>query len=137
MSHRKILGTLVVIITLLFGIGLSLMYPNNIGLCSIGERCVYDSVFYLWKPLLFSLIPVLLVLILFLFLSDKFFNIWWKFALVYFILAFLWISTTPIMCRSLICFDREYVAIVSGVGFLIVSFIIIITKTVLLRRKKI
>lgn len=129
MSHRKILGILLVLSFIVLCIGLIFMFNQKL---SAG-----DLLFAVGKPLVFEIAPIIVVLFFLLFFSKEVFNLWRWFALVLIPIFAIWIFSTPTLCTSLICFDRTATAWYSSVIFLFISLIVIITKTILLRRKKI
>ncbi len=128
MSHRKILGVLLVLSLVLLCIGLIFMFNEKLN--------AGDLLFAIGKPLVFEIAPIIFVILLLLFCSEEIFNLWRWFAVIFIPVFNIWIFSTPTLCGSLICFDRTAMAWYLGVLFFLISFTVIITKTILLRRKK-
>lgn len=128
MSHRKILGILLVISSVLFFTGFTILFPEKVGICS--DDCFHDITFSLGEPLFIGMMPVILSLILLVFNSRNIFDSWKYFALIYIVFSAIIIKITPVICSSMICFDKEAVTFITGLGFLFTTIGIIIYKTI-------
>ncbi|MDD5050895.1 MAG: hypothetical protein PHV93_04155 [Candidatus Pacebacteria bacterium] len=81
--------------------------------------------------------PLVVTIIIILACQKYIFDTWKWFALILIPTLSWFVISTPTLCQSIICFDRDMTAWYASISFLIVSLIVVMTKTLLLRRKKI
>lgn len=141
MSHRKILGILLGLSIL--GVVLSLAFsPGIYSFCRIFQSCT-DSDFIIFNiahPLVLGLIPLLPILVILILLPGAIFNAWKRFAIFLIPISIILITITPVQCSAPLgmCFDKILTTRFTSIGFVIISLIIIIYKSVriLLAKRK-
>ncbi len=135
MNHRKILLILLFSSLVVLFAGVYFMLP-----CSPSENFSCSGIFSesIGFPLVFGFLPISVILSILLFSRREIFQLWWKFALVYSIVGFFWVITTPVECNAPLhlCFDKQRVVLFWDVGFLVVSFFITVVQSLRLRAKK-
>lgn len=130
------------IIALIFGIfgsvgGLVLNFPEKLSICGANDiTCLYNISEGVGQPVFFIFFPALIMVIISLFFSKEIFQSLVKFFAIFIIFEIVLISQTSISCGGIFCFDRELVTWICSISFLAISLAIIITKSILLRKKK-
>ncbi len=137
MNRKKLIIYLISSIML---VAIILFYANRdyIGICPPydvdGGGC-FDNLTSVLVPVLFALLIAISVLIVKLIVQSSVFTAWKKFAVVYLPVAALLIALSPRSC-GFMCFDREMTTTWMGAMYVIISLIIIIVKSIKLRKQK-
>jgi len=111
--------------------------PTSLGFCTDGSLdCIELFSEKIAQPLFLVSISLFFISIVLFFTKQEVFKAWSRFALVAIPLLALWIILTPVRCGAAlgICLDKEIVSWISSVGFLIVSLVIIIYKSLRLKK---
>ena len=129
MNYRK--KILISIVVLLIISALFYFYTLNIINCNkinnyTCSSWVFDELipFLVFTPLFIS--ASLLVTLIF---SERVFNIWKKFAMVaipLMIIGILLVKVNPVECGVLICVDRTFMILFSGILYLVLSVLTVI-----------
>ncbi len=110
-------------------------YKDYIGICSYKDwSCAYN-LSLVFAPIFIALLIAISVLIVKIITQPSIFNAWKKFAAIYIPIAALLIMMFPKSC-GFMCFDREMAAVWLSAIYVIVSLIIIIKKSIKLRKEK-
>ncbi len=138
MSYKKEIIILSGVSLFFIILGYILSTAENYGICST-RSCPRELFFLFGQPLLAFFIPIFLVLIFLFFLNKDILRIWKLFAIFFvpteIILTYLFI---PTYCtNTLLCLEKMTISRLFGIIFLFISFVIIVTKAILIRRKKI
>jgi hypothetical protein len=139
MSHRKILTTATFLSVVLLLTGIIFRYSVYFKLCSGNDyNCINFWTFILGHTIVLGLIPLIPILIILQFFRREVFVTWGKFAVVLVPVIVLMIYNTPVQCNAPLglCFDKKSITRFLSEGFAILSLIIILTKSFLIRRKE-
>lgn len=133
MNYKKKIYWVLVISAILILISLVLGLPENFGLCKKGDiSCVHNYIDnfneIIQITFIFS-IPVIIISLVLLFLKEKAFKAWSKFAIIFIPISIILISITPSVKRTLIGFDREIITIGLAIIFFTVSLLIIVVNS--------
>jgi len=98
--------------------------------CNDSLLCESTLFYGIVLPLYNSLIYLIISIAIMIFFSFHFLKIWMKIIIPYFIVALLLVISTPALCEGMICWDRTLVA--SGLAklFLILTVLIVISKSI-------
>ncbi len=133
MKHRIIIIFATAVLSLMFWKIDILKDPKVFGIC-LDEKgfCRADWLDGVWFPLLNALPYLISSLALLIFFPYSFLKIWMKIMIPYSIIAFIIVSLTAPLCGGMVCFDRTLVA--SGLSkiFLILTILILLTKSIYL-----
>lgn len=121
--------------------GLFFAFPEKNGLCGQSTfDCIELFSEKLAQPLVLMSLSLFITSIFLFFTKPEVFKTWSKFALVAIPLLALWIINTPVSCGGgyiNMCFDKESASLFSGVGFFVISLMLIVYKSFKLRTKNI
>ena len=146
MSHRKILGILLGLSVVGFGVGVAFTEPEIFGTCrdgygyQYGENanpnnppavgCMDPLGDTLGQPLGMGSVALLIVFLTLFFLPRVYFAAWGKYAAWFIAVAVVWIAVTPAQCSSgfglTMCMDKELVTWWASGIFLVISLITVI-----------
>lgn len=132
MKKNKAIALLIISVLLLL-LGFVFLYPEKFGFCAVDDRdCIYPNAFNFGEPLIFTMPAIILLSVILFFTKPEVFKAWSKFAMLVIPLLALLIIFTPVQCGGGyvgLCLDKEMASIFSGVGFFIVSLVLIIYKS--------
>ena len=126
---------------------LNVDFLKKVGFCSNSKYsynqvpsnyCSYIGAENIGQPIMIWSFLLFIVFVTLIFLSKEVFSTWKKFAIVIIPLSIIAIIATPISCQGIMCYNKETTTLILGIGFAILSLIIIIYKSVrmfLARRK--
>lgn len=116
-----------------FVLGFLFATPEKIGVCGRGALdCVEFFSEKIAQPLILMAFSLFLTSVVLFFTKPEVFKVWSKFAIFAIPLLALLIISTPVQCGGGyigLCLDKEMASIFSGVGFFIVSLMLIIYKS--------
>jgi len=132
MKHRIILILIAVLLGVIALYFESLLRSETIGVCQGNTLC--ESSWFrgvIW-PFLDSFWYVIISILFFVLFPFSFLKIWMKIMIPYFVVAFLLVASTPPLCSGFLCWDRNLIA--SGLAklFLILTILIILSKSIYL-----
>jgi hypothetical protein len=133
MKHRIIIIIAVAILGIIFWKMDMFKDPRVFGVCKeIDDLCESNWFYGVIVPLYKSLPYLISSLALLVFFPYSFLKIWMKIMIPYSIIAFIIVSLTAPLCGGMVCFDRTLVA--SGLSkiFLILTILILLTKSIYL-----
>jgi len=131
MKHRIIVFILVTLLGIIFLSADYFKNPNIFGVCvGINGFCKSDWLDGVWFPVYKSLIYIISSLTILIFFPFHYLKTWMKIMIPYSVVAFIIVSLTSPLCSGMICFDRTLVA--SGLSkiFLILTVLILLTKSI-------
>ncbi|HEY9481089.1 MAG TPA: hypothetical protein VIR98_02560 [Candidatus Paceibacterota bacterium] len=114
--------------------------PLDFGVCEKAylfnnkETCVDSSILGMGKPLQIFAVCLLITSILLIFFNKKVFIAWIKFGILWTIVSLFLIFESPIFANGIVGIQRDDVARVTGVLLILISLIILITKSIKLKR---
>ncbi len=133
MNHRKKIGILLILSSIIFVVGYLIFYLDT------KEICCYRSADKIGQPLGIGGLSLSIIFLILLFTKEAVFNSWKKFGIWYIPLAAILIFLAPSSSGGSfgysMGFDREAVTMFTSGLFLIISLLIIITKSWRLRGK--
>lgn len=105
--------------------------PRVLGLCvGVDGFCKSEWLDGFWFPVYKSLPYLIASLSLLIFFPYSFLKTWMKIMIPYSIIAFIIISLTAPLCGGMICFDRTLIATGLSRLFLILTILILLTKSI-------
>ncbi len=131
MTRKQSFIYLIISIAAAVGVFLYAMM-DYVGICPPINRDYCDIVDI---TIFFTLLIIASVFLVKLITRPEVFTAWKKFAIIYIPIAIVLIMAFPKSC-GFMCFDRELASIWFGAIYVIVSLIIIIRKTIKLRKEK-
>lgn len=121
-------------------ISLILALPENFGLCSKNDIvCLHnyiDNFNEIIQVIFIFSIPIIIVSFILLFLREQVFNTWLKFSIIFLLIAIVLIAMAPTVNGTLIGFDKETTTLWLATIFMIVSLLIVVIKSLHLRRER-
>jgi hypothetical protein len=133
MKHRIIIFVLGMVLGLAFWFADFFKDPNIMGVCiGVGGFCKSDWLDGVWFPIYKSLPYLISSLALLIFFPYSFLKTWMKIMLPYAFIAFFLVVMTSPLCSGMICFDRTLVASGLSKVFLILTILILISKSIYL-----
>jgi hypothetical protein len=132
MKHKIILVSVTILLGVIAWYFRSLLQSGSIGLCNGNFSC--ESILFrgvAW-PFINSSSYLIVSTLILAFIPYSFLKIWLKIMIPYFIIALILVIETPALCGGMICFDRTLIA--SGLAklFLILTILIILSKSLYL-----
>ena len=132
MKYRIILVFTTILLWVIAWYLRSLLQSGSVGVCNGSFSC--ESILFrgvAW-PFVDSSSYLIISTLILAFLPYSFLKTWLKIMIPYFIIALILVIETPILCGGMICFDRTLVA--SGLAklFLILTILIIFSKSMYL-----
>lgn len=136
--RKKILILLGILLSISF---LSYLYANNIIKCNQLNSYSCSTFFFNELVSVFVATPLFIsAALLFQFIfSERVFNVWKKFAMgaiPLMIIGILLVKVDPIACGNLICIDRTFMIFLTGILYLIFSFLTTIIIAIYFSYKK-
>jgi hypothetical protein len=138
-QHLKIgmkFRVIMIILSIILGIILAFIHYSEtraiLNFCGNDVLCESKWLFGVIKPLYVSLIYIVFSLLSMSFISYSFLKLWLKIMVPYFVIALALVISTPALCGEMICFDRTLVAGGFSKIFLILTILIIISKSLYL-----
>lgn len=109
--------------------------PNTVGLCSSGDIFCFDPYDELiGQPLGIFSVCVFVISLILLIVHDQIFETWSKFSLIVLPILVILIAVTPAVKSNPISFDKEMTTLSLAAVYFILSILIIIFKSLKLRR---
>ncbi len=133
-KKKKWIVFIVSVVVLIVGYVLS--NPDLLGFCSNSDISCVNSLTSVGNPILIALIPISFISLVLLFVKDRVFHIWEKFAKWYIPLIFLiiWIIPTPSR-GDYVTPDTFILSLFFFWLYALISLILIIYKTLKLKNK--
>ncbi len=106
-----------------------------VGICSINDsdnHCIYLTSETLGNPFLVLFVSTGITSLLLFFLRKELFKIWLVFSFVFIFISVIIVSNAPVLCSSLVCFNRTYTCIILGVVYFSLSLLIILLTYLIL-----
>jgi len=111
--------------------------PYVLGFCIENEKyCIFRSYSHtIGEPLFIISLSLMVCSLILFFMKDEVFKFWLKFAYIWIPLTSIFVIISPEYDSGLIPIEKESVSILFSVLFLLISIIIIISKSISLRKK--
>ena len=141
MSHKKKIYAILTVSAVAFFVSLILALPENFGLCSKADAICIDGYIYSYDGLatlllMFS-VPIFIISVAGLFLKEQILSAWFKFAIIFVPIAvILSIWMKAVTRGTLISVDEKTSTPVLASIFFIISFILIIFKSIQLHKEE-
>ncbi len=132
MKHRIILFIICLILGALLLYSDFFKNPINLGFCGQGGLCESNWFYGVFLPTYNSLIYLIIAISVLIFLPYSFLKTWMKIMIPYFVVALMLVINTDSLCGGMICFDRNIVASGFAKIFLILTILIILSKSIYL-----
>jgi hypothetical protein len=132
MKHRIILFLVLAILVILIPVSKWLRFPTEIGLCNKDFLCEEFWIRGVFWPMNDSVYYIISSIALLIFFPYSFLKTWMKIMLPYAFIAFFLVVMTSPLCSGMICFDRTLVASGLSKVFLILTILILISKSIYL-----
>ncbi len=133
MKHRIILIGTALVFGIVYWYADFFKDPRTLGICpAVDDLCESNWFYGVWVPAYRSLSYIFFSIILLIFFPYTFLKTWMKIMLPYAFIAFFLIVMTPPLCGGMICFDRTLIASGLSKVFLILTILILISKSIYL-----
>ena len=132
MKHRIYLVFVVILLVILIPFSKWLRFPAENGLCNNNFLCESYWLDGVALPLSNSLIYLIFSVAILIPFSFSVLKTWLKIMIPYFIVSLYFVAVTPDVCGGMLCWDRTLVASGLSKVFLILTILIVLTKSIYL-----
>lgn len=130
-KYRVFIIIILSFLFILFFLEKKLRFPVENGWCDKGDMpCESFWLDGIAMPIKYSLVYIISGVFLILFTTYSLFKLWLKIIIPFSILALIIIADTPALCVGMVCFDRTVIASGFAKLFLILTVLIIISKSI-------